>query len=118
VNGPCSGTLALVCRAPLRAAVVAGIVVIWVAGLEVGSIQLALLYLAPAALLISLLVCGRYPGAPVLERRLRRARRVPCRGPRLLDRPRRAVRALGRGGLLLASGLAGRAPPGVAGAAR
>lgn len=72
-----------------------------------------LLALAPLALLLAALVCGRYPG----ERRLDRVRRLCAAARRLLDghptlRAVRAPRSIRReGGELLAWRLAGRAPP-------
>lgn len=74
------------------------------------ALEVALLYLAPVALLVLMLLSRRYPGERMLERlagRARRPARRVVRGPR----PRtRAVSAVA-GGVLLAAGLAGRAPP-------
>lgn len=76
-------------------------------------LQLALLYLAPAALLALLLVCGRYPAERRLSIRVSRAR-ARLRAPRrLVTRSLRPPRRLGMGGgALLALNLAGRGPPG------
>jgi hypothetical protein len=74
---------------------------------------IGLLYHGPALLLGVVLLGGRYPGERVLARPLRRrpsTRRRPLR--RALPRPPR--RTAPRGGLLIASGLAGRGPPTVA----
>jgi hypothetical protein len=75
--------------------------------------QLALLYLAPAALLFVLLVCGRYPGERQMSGRLIRVR-ARLRAPRRLAQSRRRapVRVGLGGGALLACNLAGRGPPG------
>jgi hypothetical protein len=76
-------------------------------------VQLSLLYLAPAALLLLLLVCGRYPGDRRLSSRIA-GMRARLRAPRrLLGLGLRAPTCLGvAGGALLACNLAGRAPPG------
>jgi len=75
-------------------------------------LQLALLYLAPAALLGLLLVCGRYPAERRLSIRVSRAR-ARLRAPRRLAARPRPPRRLGMGGgALLAFNLAGRGPPG------
>jgi hypothetical protein len=70
----------------------------------------ALAYLAPGAGLFMLLALGVYPGADAYERALKR-QNVRTPRPRA-SRPRLRVGvALPRGGALLATGLAGRAPP-------
>ena len=94
-----------------RAAVAVGVLgVIWLLGLGTPELHVALLYLAPALLLAVLFVAGRYPGERVLKLWCPepRARRRPI-GPQA--RPRRPASFALRGGLLLASGLAGRGPP-------
>ena len=72
---------------------------------------IALLYLVPALLLVTLLVLRRYPGerrlvAAVEARRARRAAHTIPAPPRVLRRAR-----VPRGGLLIASALAVRPPP-------
>jgi hypothetical protein len=80
--------------------------------------QLSLLYLAPGALLLLLLVCGRYPGERRLSSRIR-AVRARLRAPRRLAgaRLRAPARSGLGGGALLARNLAGRGPPGAGRAA-
>jgi hypothetical protein len=70
-----------------------------------------LVSIAPLLLLVAALTLGRYPG----ERALARARLAPRlrrRTPSSTGGPAREPHALVRGGLLVASSLAGRAPPG------
>lgn len=70
----------------------------------------ALLYLLPALLILLPLLCGRYPG----ERLLRAISARPLRLAPAPPAPRRRFHLpvpLPRGGSLLASALAGRAPP-------
>jgi hypothetical protein len=69
----------------------------------------ALLYLAPALVVLLSLWLGRYPG----EQRILalRGRTQPRRAPAAVERRRSRAPALPRGGLLLAASLAGRAPP-------
>lgn len=95
-----------------RLAVPAVVGALWLAGLRVEGLQLALVYLAPVVALATLLLTGRYPGARVLERYIarRRVRRRIAAGP--VPRRRRSHRLLPRGGRLVAAGLAGRPPPG------
>jgi hypothetical protein len=70
-----------------------------------------LAYLAPLLALAVALLLGRYPGERALRRRLARRADRPRRA-RTLPLPRPYPRRpLPRGGALLASGLAGRAPP-------
>lgn len=96
-----------------RMAVMALVSCAWLLGAALIGTPEALGYLAPPLALIALLALGRYPGARVLERRLRVRRATLTR--RIHRRtPRRAAPALlPRGGDLLATGLAGRAPPGL-----
>ena len=84
----------------------------WLAGLELEVLHVGLLYATPALLLVSLLVAERYPGERRLVESIVAARRRsrPAR-PRVVRKPRRTPPILPRGGILLASGLAGRAPP-------
>jgi hypothetical protein len=78
-------------------------------------VSLGLLYLAPALVLLALLVAGLYPGERALERvRLRWAPRR-LRPARAMPRPGRPpVRLLPRGGRLLGASVAARPPPLVA----
>jgi len=68
----------------------------------------------PLLLLLGALVLGRYPGC---ETAMRLAERIASRGRRAVTRagdwlrPRPPARTFARGGLLLACGLSGRAPP-------
>jgi hypothetical protein len=66
--------------------------------------------IVPLLLLVAALALGRYPGERALSR-ARIARPPWSRAPSSTGRPARAPRALVRGGLLVASSLAGRAPP-------
>jgi hypothetical protein len=90
---------------------VAVVLTVWCAGFLAPGLHVALLYLAPALLLALALLAGRYPGERALEQivsrapRLPRLRCAPCR----LRWPQ--IQLAVRGGLLIASGLAGRAPP-------
>jgi hypothetical protein len=81
-----------------------------VIGLWAPALHVVLLYVAPAALLALALLSGRYPGERVLARLARRGRRRPRR-PASAPRPRVVFPSTLTGGVLLASGLAGRAPP-------
>jgi hypothetical protein len=98
-------------REQRRMAVVSLIVAVWVLGTAVLGVADALGYLAPALVLLALLALGRYPGEDAYVRRL--TGRIATRRPRAIPLwwtpPVRAVVA--RGGVLLAAGLAGRAPP-------
>ena len=91
----------------------AALTVVWLLGLELLGVEAALAYLAPALLILLPLLGGRYPGdealARVALRRTRPAHRPPPAGPR--PRRRRAGALLPRGGRLVATSLAGRAPP-------
>lgn len=73
--------------------------------------QLVVLYLAPAALLALVLLCGRYPGETALSVALRRGSGRRPRPTRAVPPPRRRRRRAPRGGALVAHALAGRAPP-------
>jgi hypothetical protein len=70
-----------------------------------------LIDLAPLLVLLCALVLGRYPGERAFRRRVARQRTVRRRPPRVASRRRDAPALLPRGGALLASALAGRAPP-------
>jgi hypothetical protein len=91
-----------------RMALLALIASAWVLGAALLGGPEALGYLAPTLVLVGLLVLGRYPGERALARRAARPRALR---PAPLLAPARARRILPRGGVLLASGLAGRAPP-------
>jgi hypothetical protein len=69
-----------------------------------------LLSLIPVLALVAVLVPGRYPGERVLSR-ARGTRRPPRRAPSATARPALPPILLVRGGVLVASSLAGRAPP-------
>lgn len=100
-------------REQRRMAVVSLIAAVWVLGTALLGVPDALGYLAPALVLLALVALGRYPGEDAYTRRLTAH----------VARPRPRAIALGwtptvrarvvRGGALLASGLAGRAPPAV-----
>lgn len=80
-------------------------------GMELAGIPDVLLQALPLLILVVSILAGLYPGEDYLAAAITRARRPgrprsrPVRG-----RPR-PLRLLPRGGLLLASSLAGRAPP-------
>jgi hypothetical protein len=69
-----------------------------------------LVSIVPLLLLVAMLALGRYPGERALAR-ARVARPARRRPPSSTARPARALLTLVRGGLLVASSLAGRAPP-------
>ena len=89
----------------------AALLAVWVAGLALPDLHVALLYLTPALLLAVAFATGRYPGARLLER-LCALVAPPLRVIRQRPPARRPAAAAPSGGLLLAVGLAGRAPPG------
>lgn len=91
-----------------RMALLALIASAWVLGAALLGGPEAIGYFAPTLALVGLLVLGRYPGEHALARRAIRPRALR---PRPLAPPSRVRRILPRGGVLLASGLAGRAPP-------
>ncbi len=73
-----------------------------------GAVEAAA-FLAPALMLLLLLARGRYPGERAL---LAVARRAHARAPlEATPAPMRLAASIPRGGGLLASALAGRAPP-------
>jgi hypothetical protein len=75
-------------------------------------VTIGLLYLAPAIVLLALLVVGLYPGEGALQRV--RERWAPRRGRASAARPvapRRPECLLARGGRLLSTPFAGRPPP-------
>ena len=77
--------------------------------LHVPGVTVGLAYLGPAVFVFLLLRLGRYPG----ERLLIALWRPTCkrRSTPTFAVPRRALAPMPRGGSLLASALAGRAPP-------
>jgi hypothetical protein len=82
------------------------------AALQAGVTPEFLLWFTPAVLLIVALCAGRFPGEAVIQAH----RRMPTPAPRRRDARsvstrRRAPRAAGRRGLLLAFRLAERGPP-------
>jgi hypothetical protein len=81
---------------------------LWLAGLHVGGLDTGLLFLAPAFVLLLPLLAGRYPGERVLAPRVAPVR---CPVALRLALPRPRARLVPRGGLLVGSSLAGRAPP-------
>ena len=91
----------------------AAITAVWTLGMLILGVSDALIYLAPALLILLPLVSGRYPGDEVLVRAARRAhprrRRLPGAEPRPTRPP--TVELLPRGGRLVGAALAGRAPP-------
>jgi hypothetical protein len=96
-----------------RALAFAALTSAWLLGLELLGVETAFAYLAPALLILLPLLGGRYPGDEALvrasDRRVRsrhRRRRSAAPRPR-----RRAGGLLPRGGRLVATALAGRAPP-------
>jgi hypothetical protein len=81
----------------------------WVLPMLALDLHTALLYLAPALLLFTALLSGKFPGEDLLVRAV--AARTPRRTePRQRSLPR-PHRRLVRGSALLGSSLAGRAPP-------
>lgn len=89
----------------------AALAAVWTLGMLALGVGDALIYLAPALLILLPLLSGRYPGETALTRVAARGRPRPrATIPR---QHRRAVHAalLPRGGGLLAAWLAGRAPP-------
>jgi hypothetical protein len=75
----------------------------------VGVAPAGLLGLVPSALLGALLLLGRFPGERVLAALVHR--RLSRRRPSALGRSRPSQALLARGGRLVATCLAGRAPP-------
>jgi hypothetical protein len=85
----------------------------WLLGLELLGVQDAFAHLAPALLIFLPLLGGRYPGDEALVRaaaRRIRARRRPSAAASL-PRRRHPGALLPRGGRLVGTALAGRAPP-------
>jgi hypothetical protein len=75
-----------------------------------GAFQSGALTLLPALVLVALLLAGRYPGEQLIERWGRVRPRVRPAAVRVLA-PIRPARELPHGGRLIATALAGRAPP-------
>lgn len=79
--------------------------------LAIGSpeVRMGVVYLCPFLVLLAFLLAGRYPGESLI---VSTPERAPQRRPRAARLPAVSFAALGpRGGRLLASSLAGRAPP-------
>ncbi len=92
---------------PLRLALL-GVSVAILLCLGAPEITTGLAYLCPFLVLIAFLLADRYPGAGLIKSRSRRA----LRRPQATRIRALSFAALGpRGGRLLASSLAGRAPP-------
>jgi hypothetical protein len=91
----------------------AAITAVWTLGMLVLGVSDALIYLAPALLILLPLLSGRYPGDEALVRAARRADPRARRLPPVEPRPARTPIAelLPRGGRLVGAALAGRAPP-------
>ncbi len=91
----------------------AAITSVWTLGMLVLGVSDALIYLAPALLILLPLLSGRYPGDEVLVRAARRTR--PRRRRPAVAEPRQrrtpVAHLLPRGGRLVGAALAGRAPP-------
>ena len=91
----------------------AAITAVWTLGMLIFGVSDALIYLAPALLILLPLLSGRYPGDEALVRAARRSlprlRRLPAAEPRPARAP--AAELLPRGGRLVGAALAGRAPP-------
>lgn len=108
---PAGSSLPLLGPPPLGAV---ALIAAWAGGLELGGPHRGiLLALLPFLLLLASLVAGRYPG----ERTLARVR-AWLRRPRRRPRPQRSLAGADsrsawhpRGGSLIGSSLAGRAPP-------
>jgi hypothetical protein len=97
-------------RAPVFAAAI--LLLTAIVALRLGGFSgSAVLYLLPALLLLAPLVLGRYPGERLLRAVIDRprCRRAPGKPPR--PRHIALLASVPRGGALLASALAGRAPP-------
>jgi hypothetical protein len=73
-------------------------------------LQMGALYLAPAALLVLLFVCGRYPGSRAIERVIGRRRPARRRAPERLAHALVPHDVL-CGGRLVVAALALRGPP-------
>jgi hypothetical protein len=98
-----------------RMALLALAACVWLLGAALIGVTDAFGYLAPTLALFALLLLGRYPGEDAYQRRLGRPRRAVRLRPALLRlRPLTRSR-LPRGGALIGAGLAGRAPPRLAG---
>ena len=97
-------------RRHLNIALIVGVVVfVGVSFAHVPGLTLGLGYLAPALFVFVLLWLGHYPGERLLVALSRRTERR--HGTPTFTVPRLALGHMPRGGSLLASALAGRAPP-------
>jgi hypothetical protein len=85
----------------------------WLLGLELLGVEPAVAYLAPALVILFVLVGGSYPGDEALMRVAADRVRPPWRrSPSAVAHPRLPGARLPRGGRLVGAALAGRAPPG------
>jgi hypothetical protein len=89
----------------------AAIAAVWTLGMLALGVGDALIYLAPALLILLPLLAGRYPGDGALTRAATRARSRRPRIAAALPRRRPSTSLLPRGGDLVAASLAGRGPP-------
>lgn len=98
-------------RAHLDLALLAGIAVLMcISVAHIPGAAVGLEYLGPSLLVFLLLRLGRYPGERAILAAIRRA--PPLQRARTIGAPRRRAEGhMPRGGRLLATSLAGRAPP-------
>jgi hypothetical protein len=87
------------------------VAVAWAAFLVLIDSPAVILFTAPLFLLAAPLALGRYVGESVVDRLARAWSKKKPRAARAIGRRRVAVLVLGRGGKILAAGLAGRGPP-------
>lgn len=96
-----------------RSLAFAALAAVWLLGLQGLGIEATGAYLTPGLLILLPLLGGRYPGDRALARVV--ARRAPTRRRgRILSTPMRRPRPeapMPRGGRLVGTALAGRAPP-------
>lgn len=96
-------------RSPRLRLVLLGVFIAILLGLGAPEVRIGLAYLCPFLILIAFLLADRYPGEGLIASTPKRA---PQRRPLTSHIPAVSFAALGpRGGRLLASSLAGRAPP-------
>jgi len=92
----------------------AAITCVWTLGMLIVGVGDALIYLAPALLILLPLLTGRYPGDEALVRASRRPRRRRRGAAPAEQRRTPTTHLLPRGGRLVGAALAGRAPPAAA----